>query len=164
MKTCLQILLLAFVMLISCKNSEPVAQPEVSIDDNYVPVTNVATVVKVDTFNLKLETFLWRNFMPSVPVGGPMLNSMIFLKEVSEKQISGKFELISIQIVAEKTWNPTYSVYVVPTKDFEVAKLSNDGPQIEPGRYVDVVCEFKFVETGKIYKILASRQKVGRTD
>lgn len=163
MKRGIKLFLILIVATYSCvtPQSNPSVEPQ---KENYIPVSNVPLRQKVDTFDLHLETHLWRDFMPSVPVGGPLLNSLIYLTETSGKEIVGKFELLSLKIVAEKVWQPTFSNQPVSIEKNKVSRLSQDGPMIDTGRFVDVVCEYKYLKTGKIYEILASKQKIERAE
>ena len=92
------------------------------------------------------------------------MNSLIYLTESSKKEIAGKFDLISFRIFAEKSWTPTFTNDTVSAEKYKVARLSNNGPKLKGGKLVDVVCEFKYLKTGEIYEILASRQVIKETN
>ena len=154
---------LIFVMC-SCKRTEP----EVSMppdDYPYKPVSNVPQTQTIGIYNFRLEASLARNFMPIIPSGGAPLVAVINLVETEQKNIKGKFELQMFKIAAsERTWQPTFLSDTISSNEYEIKRVSHDGPQLAPGRFVDVIGEFKSLETGKIYEILASRQEIRRSE
>lgn len=153
-----------FFISVGCGNEKQNPDPEV-IDHPYKPVANVPSTQLIGAYYLRLETSLNRNFMPSIPAGGAPLVAVISLVEASQKSIKGKFELQSFKIVAsEGIWEPTFLTDNTSGREFEIIRVSHDGPHLDPGRFVDVVSEFKLVETGEIYEILSAKQKIGRSD
>ena len=160
LKTVSKLFLIISIALSSCKDNVKIGEPAVDDDGSYIPVSNVSTEIKIDSFNLKLETTLAVNYMPSIPPGGPFLNSLISLTESTKREIKGKFDLISFRIFTEKTWGPTFTNDSISSEKYKVVKVSNNGPKLKTGRLVDVVCEFKYLKTGQIYEILASRQVI----
>jgi len=164
MKKAQHILFILIFAMCSCEHTEPEV-PTPPDDHPYKPVSNVSKTQPIGIYNFRLEAYLARNFMPIIPSGGAPLVAVINLVETGQKDIKGKFELQTFKIAAsERTWQPTFLADTIPGNEYEIKKVSHDGPQLAPGRFVDVIGEFKSSETGKIYEILASRQEIRRSE
>lgn len=164
MKKAQLILFILIFEICSCEHTEQgVSTPP---DDHpYIPVSNVPKTQTVGIYNFRLEANLTRNFMPMIPSGGAPLITLISLVETKQKNIQGKFELQMFKIAAsEETWEPTFLADTIPGNQYEINKVSHDGPQLAPGRFVDVIGEFKSLETGKVYDILASKLEIKRSE
>lgn len=159
-------LILSILILATCSCKYKEREPSISPDDHpYKPVSNVSEVQKIGIYNLRLNAFLSRDFMPMVPAGGAPLVCVISLVETEQKDIRGKFELQTFKIAAlEGTWEPGFLVDSTSTNPYEIRRVSLDGPQLTPGRFVDVIGEFKSLETGKVYNILAKKQEIRRSE
>jgi hypothetical protein len=157
------ILLFITTVMAGCTTTQPANVPEP--DKSYKPIANVPHEQAVGIYHLKLKASLSRNFMPVVPNGGAPLIAVISLNESSQKSIAGKFELQSFKIAAsEGIWTPGFITENTSARDYEITRVSHDGPHLDPGRFVDIVGEFKSLETGQTYQILASKQVVGRSE
>ena len=164
MKKAQHILFILIFAICSCEHTEK--EVSMSSDDHpYQPVSNVPQTQTIGTYNFRLEAHLARNFMPIIPSSGAPLVAVISLVETEQKNIKGKFELQTFKIAAfERTWEPSFLTDTSFSNPYEIRRVSHDGPQLKPGRFVDVIGEFKSLETGKTYDILASKLEIKRSE
>jgi hypothetical protein len=142
-------------------------KPEVDYDkitdetDPYYFVSNVPETQKVDSFNLGLEVHLSRNFGPGGDSIRPLM-SFITLKELGKQDIKGIFELETLEVIlSAKSYKPAFKPDPSENNDKSTVKwLSLTGPELDPKKLADVVCEFKEVKTGKYYSLIARRQEI----
>lgn len=126
------------------------------------PLQETATQLKLGENLLVLQTYLWRDFMPSVGTKSksPLL-SKIKLIDRHEKPIPPNLHLKKQYLIqGDKVWEFALKSIRAQTPYERVAVL-RDGPQLKPGTEVDVVCELEY--EGKRYRIAAKSQEIRET-
>jgi hypothetical protein len=131
------------------------------IDDT----ASLPTVIAVGDHSYRLETYLWRDFMPIAPPDGQPLVALARLVEVDSLAIPAGVELSYLWVYYQgDVWaTPFVDPPVAGTPPYIIERAARNGPKWGPGVKVDVVLEF--ITPGKIpHLVLAKEQFVNRTD
>ncbi|MCG3132062.1 MAG: hypothetical protein FLDDKLPJ_02872 [Phycisphaerae bacterium] len=100
--------------------------------------------VAVEGVTLRLEAFLWRDFMPISPPGGkPLMASIkLVVVDAGAKSFPGGVDAERVWLVkGEEVWAGKFLVEERPDEPGMKEKVFRDGPAWEPGEEVDVVIE-----------------------
>lgn len=113
-----------------------------------------------------LETYLWRDFMPSCPPDGRPLIALIRVSAVDQLPFSSTLDADRLWIISgQEVWETEFSDEEIPpdpNREHQLEKIARDGPKWGPDIYVDVVVritDYKF----KTYYLRASDQYIGAT-
>lgn len=161
MKVSLLLFVVLTVVLPACKEPQKDWDQELKETETYYFVSNVPETQKVGEFNLGLEILLSRNFMPGPDTIRPLV-SFVTLKELGKQDITGSFELETLEIITSaKHYKPSFKINAsAPKEKWSIKWLSVTGPELDPAKLVDVICEFKETKTGKYYSLIARRQLI----
>lgn len=113
----------------------------------------------------RLETYLWRDFMPMSPPGGKGLTATVRLVEVDSQAIADGVSLDFLWVIhGEEVWATLFSGEERPSGPaFKLEAVARDGPQWQPNREVDVVVGWRDA-AGELHLVRAAGQKIHRTD
>lgn len=161
MKKLFFIILVIFISLSACekykiegeiKNNPKLAQ-ELRESPEFISLSNN---------NLRLSTYLWRDFMPIAEQDGSKLYCVNWLTDVDSISISSSIYLNKQYVIKNnEVWVAAYNT-VKNKNDVSFEGFVENGPKWGPNIEVDVVCEFEL--HGQTYKILAKSQSIHRTD
>lgn len=111
---------------------------------------------------LTLSTFLWRDFMPISEENGKPLICVSKITDAHAISLSDSISLIKqYTINGSEIWIANYIEKKNPTPFISEGVVRN-GPKWGPHIRVDIVTEFEY--KGKLYRLLAKSQLIGRTD
>ncbi|MCL2327164.1 MAG: hypothetical protein FWC39_01485 [Bacteroidetes bacterium] len=128
---------------------------------------NTVDTLRIGSNSLVLEAYLWRDFMPSSPPNGrPMLsiNKIICTDMI---KIPDNISMIKQYVFYDdEIWVANYeNEELTPnTAEYEMERISINGPKWGPQIYVDVISQIHDAETNKDYYIEQKNVYVGRTD
>ncbi len=161
MKVSLLIFVVLAAVLPGCREPQKDWDEELKNTETYYFVSNVPETQKVGELNLGLEVLLSRNFMPGPDTIRPLV-SFVTLKELGKKDITGAFELETLEIITSaKRYKPSFKINAIePNEKWSIKWLSVTGPELDPAKLVDVICEFKETKTGRYYSLIARRQRI----
>jgi hypothetical protein len=106
---------------------------------------------------LKLQTYLWRDFMPISPPGGKPLIAALKLRTAEGMALPEGIRIERVWVLnGDEVWAPAVKT---PGPDVVV----RDGPKWGPGIQVDVVVQLP-AEAGATLLLRAAGQPIQRTD
>lgn len=128
-----------------------------------LPLKETSTQITIGANTLILETYLWRDFMPSPArskSGSPLLSSTKLIDK-NKKALPTSLKMKKQYLLqGEKIWETDFDEIHVSESHKKVAVLRN-GPELELDTEVDVICEFEY--NGKTYRIAAKSQEIKAT-
>ena len=152
--------LAALLVLDGCGGSSPTAPTPGATELAAAP-----TAVTVAGKSLKLETFLWRDFMPVAPPDGQPLLASLQVRTADGSDVPATVRADMVWVLnGSETWS------VVPREEksrsntapyYEV--MARDGPKWGPGITVDVVVRLRDAEE-RAFLLRAPGQMIHRTD
>jgi hypothetical protein len=144
---------------------EDVAAPETS----QVPAMTLAQLASApETLDLpqqdyRLESDLWRDFMPMSPEDGRPLIAVARLKSTDQQPIPDDVKLIYLWVVdGDRMWATKFSEPPIRSGD-TIQRVARDGPKWGPGISVDVVVGVT-IGSSELRLVRASDQLIHRTD
>lgn len=102
--------------------------------------------VVVEGVTLRLEAFLWRDYMPISPPGGkPLMASIkLLVADAGAKSFPDGVDAGRVWLVrGEEIWTGKFLVEERPDEPGMKEKVFRDGPLWEPGEEVDVIIEVR---------------------
>ena len=112
----------------------------------------------------KLETFLWRDFMPVSPPDGKPMIALIKVIEKNEVPIASDLELKYLWMInGQEIWSTKFTEETPLSPDNELHRIAREGPQWDPGIEVDVVVGLTRGD-GSMKLLRARDQLIHRTD
>lgn len=128
--------LVLFWLSSSCQN--PVT-PSIPLDD----LLAAPLAIEFNGRAFSLETFLWRDFMPTVDPGGSRLIAAVYLTADDGQAFPDEVDCRRIWVVnGEWVWEATFKDEMRPRSINHInqlGKIARDGPQWEVGAQVEVV-------------------------
>jgi len=121
--------------------------------------------INMGDYDLRLETFLWRDFMPMVDTSGNGLIALIDVIATDSSDIASFLEADTIWVIdGETIWQaPLYEEGGLHFPNYLIRRIARQGPYWEPHINVDVVV--RIVDTGgNSWLLQASDQWIHRTD
>lgn len=115
---------------------------------------------KVGEKTLVLSAYLWRDFMPPVPAGGPPTTLVVSIA-TSDSAVAPNVTLDAAWVVnGSDVWSPAleFDPLVDPYPN-TILKFGRNGPKWEPGTTVDVVVRVRAPD-GRSYLIRSAGEKV----
>lgn len=128
---------------------------------------NSKDTLKIDLQKLVLETELYRDFFP----GGGLpekrgLTASLYVRNIDSLFISNNVEIVSLYVInGNQIWISTpenIDNYSIP--DFMLHRVSNDGPEWDTGKYVDVVIEIRGFTSSANNYLIARDQLINRIE
>lgn len=103
-------------------------------------------------YNLTLETYLWRDFMPLAEPGGSSLMASIKIVAQNSSEFPSSIEATKMWVFNNDTIWETRLInqFDNPIEENKLIKIAYGGPKWETGIYVDVVVKLSTSE-GKLY-------------
>ena len=124
--------------------------------------------VTIGSNHFTLETYLWRDFMPSTPSqpGGSPLMAVVKVTEVDSSNIPSYLDTQRMWVIyAADIWEAILHDDPAPLPDlsFMLNKVASGGPKWGPYIYTTVVVSIED-NRGRSYLLRASNQWIYRTD
>lgn len=124
-------------------------------------------VVEIGGQKLKMETYLWRDFMPMSPPDGKPLKASVAILPLDGKPIAANLDAVRIWVIKDKEiWQEQLqgvgrNLPAMGQLRFE--KMADNGPKWETGIAVTVVVELRD-QSGQKWLLKAADQKINRTE
>lgn len=160
MKTFSIFILCVLCIGIGCEKLDGLS-PGVSLED----LLNMPLLLNSENREYRLETFLWRDFMPVSPPDGKPLIAIAWIVATDSLAIPATMESDRIYIIyGDELWESELSASGDPGggEDFKLECISRDGPKWGPDVAVEVVVRI-FIN-GQLYYLRAEQQWIHRTD
>ena len=123
--------------------------------------------VEINSRRYTLETYLWRDFMPSTPPDGKPLIALIRVIAIDLLPFPSTLDANRLWVInGQEVWETEFSDEEIPTnpnRKHQLEKIARNGPKWGPGIYVDVVVRIIDYKN-KTYLLKALNQYIGRTD
>ena len=116
--------------------------------------------VKVGETTVVLSAYLWRDFMPVIPAGGPPTTLIVSVAS-SDSSVAPAVELEAAWVVnGKEVWTPVleFNPLVDPYPN-TILKFGYNGPKWTPGTLVDVIVRVRD-STGRAYLIRSAGEQV----
>lgn len=152
-----------FALLIStlfaCEKEED-DQP--SIKDNQIAaLLSSPEMLNLNNYLLKIESDIWRNFMPPIDSNGSALMAQVVLSERNQRTLNNSVQLEKVYLINQnELWSKTFDSSD-SSSPYQVSGMVRNGPTWGPNIKVDLVCEFSF--GGQTYRLLAKDQDIYAT-
>jgi hypothetical protein len=115
----------------------------------------------IEDKEIKLKSFLWRDFTPGIHGGGP-LTALLFIETSDSSKIPISINPEAIYVINKTSvWNSLFSEEEPApdqVKPYRIIKIARNGPKWEPEIFVDVIV--KIVFNKKIHLLKASHQLI----
>ena len=135
--------------------------PGMSLED----LLNAPLLVTAGNREYRLETYLWRDFMPVSPPDGKPLIAIVRIVATDSMAVPETLESDRIYIIyGDEMWESELSASGDPGggEDFKLERIARDGPKWGPDVAVEVVVRIFINE--HLYYLRASQQWIHRTD
>lgn len=123
--------------------------------------------IQIDARFYRLETYLYRDFMPSSPPDGKPLIALILVTAIDQLPFPEMIDADKLWIInGQEVWETEFSDEERPqdpNRRHQLEKVARDGPKWGPGIYVDVVVRVKNSSNFRAYLLRASNQYIGAT-
>jgi len=163
------LIVLSLISLPGCGDSNPnISYPILS-----VPIQELLDApeqLDIDDYSFTLETYLWRDFMPTIPdydPDGSPLGAVATVSEIDSLDIPDSFNITMMWVInGNKAWEISSPErrYYYGIQPFQIKVSASDGPKWGPRIYVTVVVQLVNGDDDKIYLLRATNQYIGRTD
>ncbi|MGI8499964.1 MAG: hypothetical protein ACR2LR_02325 [Hassallia sp.] len=110
-----------------------------------------------------IDTYLWRNFMPSTTANNKGIMASVRLKAQDGKPVASTLTTDKLWLIksnGETIWETTFSEQP-RISNSGVEMVARGGPNLEPGSVVDVVVRLR--NGNKTYLVRSHNQKIQRT-
>jgi hypothetical protein len=136
-------------------------------DKNIKELLAAKDTVSIGQTQLKLESYLWRDFMPTSPPDGKPMRAAVTLVPVNAEKIPAEVDLVKLWVISDQTvWSTELQQVGSPdtTKSQpKIEKTASDGPKWGPGITVTVLAQIKDPQ-GNYHLIKADNQMIHRTE
>ena len=152
-----------FALLIStlfgCEKKEE-SQP--SLQANQITALLASPeMLNLNNYLLKIESDIWRNFMPPIDSNGSALMAQVVLSERNQRTLNNSVQLEKVYLINQnELWSKTFDSSD-SSSPYQVSGMVRNGPIWGPNIKVDLVCEFSF--GGQNYRLLAKDQDIYAT-
>ena len=152
-----------FALLIStlfgCEKKEE-SQP--SLQANQITALLASPeMLNLNNYLLKIESDIWRNFMPPIDSNGSALMAQVVLSERNQRTLNNSVQLKKVYLINQnELWSKTFDSSD-SSSPYQVSGMVRNGPTWGPNIKVDLVCEFSF--GGQNYRLLAKDQDIYAT-
>tara|TARA_R110002050_G_scaffold50844_4_gene117472 strand:+ start:874 stop:1362 length:489 start_codon:yes stop_codon:yes gene_type:complete len=152
-----------FALLIStlfgCEKKEE-SQP--SLQANQIAALLASPeMLNLNNYLLKIESDIWRNFMPPIDSNGSALMAQVVLSERNQRTLDNSVQLEKVYLINQnELWSKTFDSSD-SSSPYQVSGMVRNGPTWGPNIKVDLVCEFSF--GGQNYRLLAKDQDIYAT-
>ncbi len=123
--------------------------------------------IQIDARVYRLETCLYRDFMPSCPPDGQPMIASICVTAIDQLPFPGTVDADKLWIInGQEVWETEFSEEEIPqepNRTHQLVKIARDGPKWGPDIYVDVVVKVKDYSNFRTYLLRASNQYIGAT-
>lgn len=154
------VIILTCIIVCVCGIKNPADSESESLIPNYVLFAPVEVKINGDLF--KLETDLWRDFMPEIPPGGSRLIACVFITLNKSETFPDNINADRLWVInGEEFWETAFSDEQIYHSKHQLAKIARDGPKWEVKIKVDVVV--RIIRNNKHYYIKAYNQLIGAT-
>jgi hypothetical protein len=150
---------LFFSSLISCAKEDKL---EVDLQANQIEALLASPeMLNIDNYLLKVESDIWRDFMPPSDSNGQALIARVLLSERNQRAMDNSIQLEKIYLInGTELWSKNFDSFD-NSSPYEISGIARNGPRWGPNITVDLVCEFSF--QGESYRLLAKDQEIFAT-
>jgi hypothetical protein len=151
------------LILIGCSDNGVSVPPDIPIDQ----LLATPETIVVETRQLHLSTFMWRDFMPISPPGGKPLIAIIYVTATDTVRLPGSISTDAVWMVYNdqvwKSWFTDEPISPGELKPNRIVKIAREGPKWGPNVNVDVIVRV-YDGKGASRLLRAANQWIGRTD
>tara|TARA_R110002050_G_scaffold69210_2_gene149767 strand:+ start:21785 stop:22273 length:489 start_codon:yes stop_codon:yes gene_type:complete len=153
------VLSLLISSLFACEKKEE-SQP--SIEANKIAALLASPeMINLNNYLLKIESDIWRNFMPPIDSNGSALMAQVVLSERNQRTLNNSVQLRKVYLIKQdELWSKSFDSSD-SSSPYQVSGMVRNGPTWGPNIKVDLVCEFTFA--GEVYRLLAKDQEIYAT-
>jgi len=154
------------LLFLNCSTFSP-DKTEKQVGENIEELLAAKDTVTILKTQVSLETYLWRDFMPSSPPEGRPMRAVVTLHPVNSETIPAEVDLVKLWVISKNSvWSTSLekvgeSDYSTPQSKIE--KMASGGPKWGPGITVTVLVQIKD-PNGDYRLIKAEDQLIHRTD
>ncbi len=150
------------ISLLSCKKEHLTAKPIVVSDPTLASELKSSNEeIVIDNITYKLETYVYRDFMPGANTNGSGLICSIKLKNTNNTQIRSDVNLKKLYILNDiAIWITNFDEIRMDNKQF-IEGMVSKGPKWETKTIIDIACEFQIGL--KTHRVLAKSQLIKAT-
>jgi hypothetical protein len=133
--------------------------------DLVIELNNKSTSkIVIDAHSYFLDVALWRDFMPFSPPDGKPLISLNWLISSDSSAIPSNIKLIQQYVIkGDSIWIPEYLNDKRYFPDYQIEKISINGPKWGPDIYVDVIAKITDTIAHRDYFLKRSNAYILRT-
>jgi ATP sulfurylase len=118
-------------------------------------------MLNIDNYLLKVESDIWRDFMPPSDSSGRALTARVLLSERNQRTLDNSLQLEKIYLINKtELWSKSFDTFD-NSSPYQVTGTARNGPKWGPNITVDLICEFSF--KGESYRLLAKDQEIFAT-
>ena len=122
------------------------------------------TQVRVDGYNLVMDVYLGRDFMPVSPPDGKPLVAVLRIKTADGRPFPAGVNAEHVSVVyGDQVWTAPTRQEHPSQQQGTLEVVARDGPKWEPGATVDVVVYLRDA-SGRGYRLRAPDQVIQRSD
>jgi hypothetical protein len=149
--------LAACVLLAAC-------DPPNTISPQRSERVDAPTQVRVDGYDLTLETYVWRDFQPISPPDGKPMIAVLHVRTTDGRPFPAGVTADQVTVVfGEQTWTAPVRVEHPSARPSALALVARDGPRWGPHVNVNVVVRLRDSNGGEHW-LGAVNQPIHRTD
>lgn len=118
-------------------------------------------MINLNNYLLKIESDIWRDFMPPSDGSGSPLMAHVVLSERNQRTLNNSISLEKVYLInQDKLWSKSFDS-ADSSSPYQVSGTARSGPKWGPNIKVDLVCEFKY--QGETYRLIAKDQEIYAT-
>jgi len=154
-------LCLAFLLLglFACEKKDE-TQP--SLQANQIAALLASPqMINLNNYLLKIESDIWRDFMPPSDGSGSPLMAHVVISERNQRTLNNSISLEKVYLInQDQLWSKSFNS-TDSSSPYQVSGTARSGPKWGPDIKVDLVCEFTF--QGETYRLIAKDQEIYAT-
>ncbi len=155
------IFLLALLLfgLFSCEKKEDIQADLIA--QQIAALKASPEMINLNNYLLKVESEVWRDFMPPGDGTGSPLMAYVVISERNQRALDSRISLQKVYLInGDKLWSRAFDD-TDHSSPYQVSGTARSGPKWGPNLKVDLVCEFTFKE--ETYRLLAKDQEIYAT-
>ena len=149
---------ISLLIFVGCKDlgeEAPSLPPTIPVKD----LLAVPESIVVDAETLTVSTYMWRNFMPTVPSSNTGLIALVYIGKVDSTKMSNSITADAVWIVSgEQAWRSFLAEANQPPSN-RLCRIARNGPEWDGP--ADVIVRV-FGSRGDEHMLRASRQAIGK--
>lgn len=157
------VLLSMTLIVIGCSDNGVSVPPDIPIDQ----LLASPDTIRIDTRQLYLSTYMWRDFQPISPPDGKPLIAIIYVTATDTAQLPSSISTDAVWLVYNnqvwKSWFTNEPIAPSELKPNRIVRIAREGPKWGPHMYVNVIVRVHDGKGGILF-LRAHNQWIGRTD